>query len=290
MNRQITFSFCLIALIVLAISGCNQADNSGQVDKATSSVKETAPAPSKQAVAALNKPAKQCSLTMGWDPWEPYQFYTVDDKVAGLEIELLTAIADEAGCDLKFEQKSWMKLLNAIRQGSIDLLGSASKTDAREKFAYFSNNYRSESFVLYVRKGEADKYANLTLEQMLNTDFKLGVTEDYVYGEQVSQLRDAAATKDKFVNVPLPEVNYYNLVQNNIDGFLEDPFVAAFTIKRKGLQDEIEALPLEIHSGDVALMFSKKTVSPETVEAFNQAIAKLKQDGTYQSILDKYSF
>ena len=77
-------------------------------------------------------------------------------------------------------------------------------------------------------------------------------------------------------------------LQNQIDGFLEDPFVAAFTIKRKGLHGQIEAHPLEIHSGSVAMMFSKKTVDEKTVIAFNQALDRLQKNGEYQKILTKY--
>jgi len=182
-----------------------------------------------------------------------------------------------------------MKLLHGIRSGSIDMVAGASKTKSREKFAYFSDNYRHESFILYVRAGETEKYANKTLKELLDGEFKLGVTEDYIYGQQANDLQDDPIYKNKFVYVPMTEMNYFNLLQNQIDGFLEDPFVAAFTIKRKGLQGQIEAHPLEVHSGDVAMMFSKKSVQKETVTAFNQALARLKENGEYQKILAKYS-
>jgi len=249
------------------------------------------PAPQNQAAdkAKANVLKSGCQLNMGWDPWEPYQYLTPDDEVRGLEIDLITAIATEAGCNINFVQKTWMKLLHDIRDGNLDLVAGASKTKAREEFAIFSDYYRHESFILYVRAGESEKYANKSLKELLDGEYKLGVTEDYIYGDQVNMLQDDPEYESKFVYVPLTEVNYYNLLQNQIDGFLEDPFVAAFTIKRKGLQGQIEALPLEVHSGDVAIMFSKKSVKPETVVAFNQALARLKENGEYQKILTKYS-
>ncbi|TQV89235.1 substrate-binding periplasmic protein [Aliikangiella coralliicola] len=274
MKRKLLFG--LLSCFVLVLAGCGEAPEPKKPQ-----VKKEAAKPS--IIAA------KCQLNMGWDPWEPYQYLTPDDKVQGLEIDLVSAMAKEAGCDLNFVQKNWMNLLNGIRNGSIDMLGGASRTTAREKFAHFSDNYRHESFILYVRKGESGKYSELNLKQLLDGDFRLGVTQDYIYGEQVSELQDNESYQGKFVSVPTTEVNYYNLVQNQIDGFLEDPFVAAYTIKRKGLQDDIEQHPLEVHSGDVAIMFSKKSVKQETVDAFNKALAKLKQNGEYQKILAKYS-
>ncbi len=229
-----------------------------------------------------------CQLNMGWDPWEPYQYLTPDDQVRGLDIDLVKAIANEAGCNVNYIQKSWMALLQDLKDGNVDLLAGASKNKSREEFAYFSNEYRHESFILYVRAGETEKYTNKTLRGLLETDFKLGVTEDYIYGDVATALQDDPLFKSKFVYVPVTEVNYYNLLQHKIDGFLEDPFVAAFTIKRKALQGQIEAHPIEIHSGDVAIMFSKKSVKAETVADFNQALIRLKDSGEYQNILSKY--
>ncbi len=282
MNKTVIFS--LLGCFLFLIASCSDSNQSAKEEP------QKKIATSTQAEKTPVKKKSNCKLTMGWDPWEPYQYLTVDDTVSGLEIELVSAIAKEADCELTFEQKSWMKLLNGIRSGTIDMLGGASKTEARETFAHFSDDYRHESFVLYVRSGEEKKFANKSLKEILEGDFKLGVTEDYIYGKEVSSLQDLPTLKAKFVSVPTSEVNYYNLVQNHIDGFLEDPFVAGYTIKRKGLQDEIMKLPIVIHSGDVALMFSKKSVQQETVEAFNQALKRLKASGVYDKILEKYSF
>jgi len=270
----------VLAISMLFLTSCEQQPS----DKSS-----TQPIETTQSEAQALPKVIDCQLTMGWDPWEPYQYLTPDDEVKGLEIELVSAMAREAGCSVTFVQKDWMNLLNGIRAGNIDMLGGASKTVNRGKFAYFSDDYRHESFILYLRAGEQEKYSNMSLTQLLEQNFRLGVTQDYIYGEKVSKLQDNEAFAANFVSVPTTEVNYYNLLQHQIDGFLEDPFVAAYTIKRKGLQGQIQAHTIEVHSGDVAIMFSKKSVAPETVEGFNQGLKNLKASGEYQAILAKYS-
>jgi polar amino acid transport system substrate-binding protein len=226
---------------------------------------------------------------MGWDPWEPYQYLSPDDKVRGLEIELISAIASNAGCAVTFVQNDWMNLLKGIRDGSVDMLGGASKTAAREEFSLFSDPYRKESFVLYVRTEQLESYAGKSLEDLLDEKFRLGVTEDYIYGDEISKLQDNENYQSQIISVPISEVNYYNLTQQQVDGFLEDPFVATYTVKRKGLVSQISATSITVESGDVALMFSKKSVKPAVVEAFNKGLAALKSSGEYRKILDKYS-
>ena len=274
MKRLYAFNFLSCLLLVLAACSESPDANQAQVQKEqTESVGVT----------------PQCHLTMGWDPWAPYQYITPEDEVKGLEIDLVNAMAIEAGCDVSYAQDNWMNLLNGIRDGRIDLLGGATKTESRESYAIFSDNYRDESFHLYVRSEDLEKFADKSLEELLEGGFILGITEDYVYGDLVSALLDDERFSTKLITVPIPEVNYFNLTQNVIDGFLEDPFVAAYEIRRKGLQGQIKSASIDIHSGDVAVMFSRKSVQPATVEAFNKALAKIKDSGEYQKILDKYS-
>lgn len=240
-----------------------------------------------------NEPAKTeepaCNLTMGWDPWEPYQYLTPDNKVRGLEIDLISSIAKEAGCTIKFVQNDWMRLLKGIRNGSIDMLGGASKTASREKFAIFSDPYRRESFVLYIRSDQQEEFFGKSLQQLIENKFMLGVTEDYMYGDEVLDMQDNQNVVGQIIGVPITEMNYFNLLQHQIDGFLEDPFVAAYTIKRKGLSEKIVATSIEFESGDVSFMFSKASVTPATVEAFNRGLKVIKESGTYDEILKKYS-
>ena len=267
--------FCLVTCLVFILTACGERPDPNKVN-------------SQKATPEVVLAPVRCNLTMGWDPWEPYQYLSLDDEVKGLEVDLISAMANEAGCDITFVQDSWMNLLAGIRNGNIDMLGGATKTNSREKFARFSNSYRHESFLLYVRAGEPAEYADRSLKELLEDGFRLGITQDYIYGEQVNAIQDDENLSSKLVSVPITEVNYYNLTQGHIDGFLEDPFVAAFTIKRKGLQGQIEALDIEIHSGDVSIIFSKESVTQETVEAFNNALVKLEESGQYEKILARY--
>ncbi len=274
-----TTQYLILILGILFVFSCGEQTEQQKAETPPAAVAEKAP--------IVEKP--ECKLTLGWDPWEPYQYLTPDDKVQGLEIDLITAMADQVGCQVDFVQHDWMHLLQGIKDGSIDMLGGASETEQRKSFAYFSAPYRHESFVLYVRSSDVEKYNSQTLTQLLDNQFRVGVTEDYIYGDQVSDIQDEEKYQPLIVTVPITEVNYYNLIQNNIDGFLEDPFVAGYTIKRKGLSSQINATDIEVNSGYVSIMFSKASVKPETVEQFNQALESIKASGEYQKILDKYS-
>ncbi len=278
MKKQWLFN--LVACLFFVLMACGEKPASTATEVQVADATETVPEP------AVVMP--ECDLKLGWDPWAPYQYLTPEDEVKGLDVDLISAMAAEAGCDITFVQDNWMNLLNGIRNGDIDILGGATRTDSREEFGLFSDNYRHETFSLYIRPDESEKFADKNLKGLLEAGFRLGVTQDYLYCPQINVLQDDEKFSSQFVSVPITEVNYYNLTEGYIDGFLEDPFVAAFTIRRKGLQGQIEALALEISSGDVSIIFSKQSVKEETVQLFNNALAKLKETGEYDRILAKY--
>ncbi|MCG8432825.1 MAG: transporter substrate-binding domain-containing protein [Gammaproteobacteria bacterium] len=259
--------FCL----TLFLSSCADRDESGQSSADTT-----------------QSDAAECRLVMGWDPWEPYQYMDVEGNIIGLDVELVSAIVEKAGCGLSFAEGNWSQLLAKLRDGEIDLLAGATRTASREQFAFFSEPYRNESFVLYVRAGELQKYPDATLNGVLEKDFRLGVTLDYIYGDEVSALQSDPNFSDSFVDAPISELNYSKLTDFEIDGFLEDPIVASAILRRKGLRDEIVAHPLEIESGVVHLMLSRASLDEQFVASLDEGLRGLLADGTLEAILAKY--
>jgi ABC-type amino acid transport substrate-binding protein len=54
-----------------------------------------------------------------------------------------------------------------------------------------------------------------------------------------------------------------------------------------GLQNKMEIL-MPIYSDNIYLMFSKKSMSPDIVKAFNSNLAELRESGAYDQIMNKY--
>ncbi len=248
-----------------------------------------------EAVAEMAEGAAEltgdCELVMGWDPYEPYQFADLDGNVRGLDIELVQEMASQAGCSLSFSQKDWAGLLADLRDGKVSILAGASRIAERESYALFSKPYRKESFALYVRAGEADNWQAETLAELVAppVNMRIGITDGYLYGVDVDKLLDDANLGKKFTSAPFSEAHAANLMEKRIDGMLEDPFVATAMIRRKALSDFIIRTGMQIDTGEVALMFSKASVSSDTVAAFDAALEAMRKDGRYDAIIKRYS-
>jgi polar amino acid transport system substrate-binding protein len=233
---------------------------------------------------------KHCQFVLGFDAWEPYQYLDVGDRVAGLDIELVTAVIEGMGCQLTYQQGTWVDLLMALKQGKVDILLGASKTEAREQFALFSDSYRMEEFSIYIRNGDDVRAGYKTLDEFIQNVSRMGIVEDYVYGPDVSMLLDDAKTSKYFMNAIMGEINVARLLDEDIDGYLEDSFVGASLLRRKALSNFIVAHGITIQTGSAYVMFSKKAVTQEQLSEFNIHLATVKNSQIYQDILFKYSY
>jgi polar amino acid transport system substrate-binding protein len=232
-------------------------------------------------------PSDDCVLTMGWDPWEPYHYEDIDGSVRGLEVDLIQTIAAGAGCRVEFQRGDWASLLRALTAGEIDVLGGATPTPEREDYARFSAPYRDELFRLYVRAGEASNHPGESLAELLAGGMRLGVTQGYYYGEAVTALQDGEHAP-RFVESAEAEFNFVALIENAVDGVLEDPHVASAILRRRGWQDQVEVHPLDLGSSQVSLMYSRASVDDALAERLDRSLAALKASGEIQAIIARY--
>lgn len=234
------------------------------------------------------EPTPSCVLKLGYEAWEPYQYTNLDNKAAGLDIELLQAVLDKMGCTMQTQQGSWTELMAAVKSGELDMLAGASQTEARRIFANFSDPYRTEQFTLFIRSADSASYPQTTLTDFILAGHKVGIISDYFYGDDLAEMAGQDAYKANFVEASLGELNVARLLDGDIDGMLEDSFVARSMLKRKGLEKQIGPHSITLASSDVFVMFSKVAVPAERVQAFNQALMQIRQDGSYQQIVGRY--
>ena len=266
-----------LSLAVFGLSGCSQ-ETPPPATSATDRPETAAPPPASE---------PSCRLTMGWDPWEPYHYLDPAGEERGLDVELVSAIAASADCEIEFERDSWASLLRRVAAGEVDLVSGATQTPERDEYAQFSDPYRQEAFVLFTRSGGDDRFTGSTLAEMLTDGMRIGVTDGYLYGELVENLRDDPRFTEQFVVADIGETNATRLMNGEIDGFLEDRFVAAAVIRRRGLEDDVNA-GLVISSNDVRLMFSRASVDPTLIARFNESMAGLRRDGDFDAIQSRY--
>jgi polar amino acid transport system substrate-binding protein len=230
-----------------------------------------------------------CLLRVAWEPYDPYTFVNSDGILTGADIELIKAVAQEIGCELSFRGMPWNRILLEIQKGAVDVTSSASWTEERNEWAWFSAPYRKPEVALFVRDGESRKHQLTSLAEIPRAGFRLGLIEGYFLGDEVASLMADPAFAILVEGAADYAVNLTKLLHGRIDGFLvDDVLVLHAEARALGVLDAVERHPLQIEGVNLHYMFSRQSVPRDIVEAFDQALARMRAEGELDRIFQEF--
>ena len=231
----------------------------------------------------------------GWYPWDPYQYRVVTNdttQLTGLDTQLLRAAFQRMGYEVTSDEVSWGQHQQDIKEGRRDIAAGAFKNPERAEYAYYSAPYRIESDVLFVRTSDAGRWhfenADELLQQWRMQPFRLGVVEGFYYGPTLAAYMNDPANTSNIISVGNEVANFENLLAGKIDGFVADRLVGATLAWRNDWQAQVTEVLPPVFEGDIHVIFSKKTTTPELVAAFNKSMSALRQSGQYNLVVHAY--
>lgn len=220
------------------------------------------------------KTVKEGVLTMATNAtFPPYEYYE-GSEIIGIDKEIAEAVANKLGLELKIEDMEFNSIIIAVTQGKADIgLAGMTVTDERKEAVDFSDSYATGIQAVIVPEDSEIK----SIDDL--TGKKIGV--------QLATTGDIYA-KDDFGE---ENVEAYNkgadavmaLKQGKVDAVIIDNQPALSFVKST---DGLKLLETEYAVEDYAAAIAKG--NDALVTAVNGALAELKEDGTIQSVIDKY--
>ena len=250
------------ALAALALVACSKTESPPAV----------ASAPSAPAAARV--------YVVGTDAaYAPFESQNEKGEIVGFDIDIVNAVAKQAGIEVKFVNTPWEGIFNALNQGDRDLLvSSITITDERKQTMDFSDPYFDANQLIAVpNDSKVTRFDDL---KSLKVGVQTGTTGD----EAVAKLQGKSSTNIKrFESTPLAlkeleggGVNavvadngvVINYVANNAGAKFKTVSDAAFVPEHYGI--------------------AVKKGNAELLAKLNQGLAAIKADGTYERIRAKY--
>ncbi|WP_430474631.1 TRIC cation channel family protein [Thalassospira lucentensis] len=233
-------------------------------------------------------------LRVGWYPSHPYQYTHLQhgtESLTGLDIELTREILKRAGYSTTFIPTSWAQVQRDLRDGKVDMALGAFENPERSEYAYFSEAYRVETDSVFFQNGasiahNAESFAHV-VENIAAADGHIGVLDGYSYGIDVDQTI-SGTHNDRVVAYDSIEKALQSLEHGQIDALLSDQVFVESALIRDGYGNKIDRHSMPVFSGDIHAMFSRATVSQETVDDFNIALRTVRNDGTHDSIIQSF--
>lgn len=275
MKMKKIISLVAVAAMVLSMAACGSkdADSESKAPAANSAAEETS-APKEEA-----DQAEGGTLIMATNAaFPPYEF--VDgDEIVGIDAEIAQAIAEDLGMTLQIDDMDFDSIVTAVQTGKADMgVAGMTVTEDRLKNVNFTDSYATGVQVIIVTE-DSDITGPDDLEGKL-----IGVqqgTTGHIYCADTPE--DGGYGEENVMAYPNGASAVEALKTGKVDCVVIDNEPAkAFVAANEGLK----ILDTEFVTEDYAIAIAKD--NEELLEQVNASLAKLKENGTLQDIIDKY--
>lgn len=208
----------------------------------------------------------------------PFTFVE-QDQLKGFEVDFMNAIAKETGDEIEFQTMSFSGLVGALESGRIDTIANQiTITPEREAKFAFTQPYVFDGAQVVVRKGNESEIGGV--EGLKGKSVAVNVGSNF---EQL--LRELPYAGE--IDIRTYESNIeQDTALGRVDAFVMDRVSASQVIKEKGLPLALAGKPFsEIRN---ALPFRNDDRGKALRDKIDQAIAKLKENGTLAQISQKW--
>ena len=211
----------------------------------------------------------------GNNDYPPYQLLDKDLNPTGFSIDLLKAIAQTMGLNIKIELGPWNQVRTELEQGKIDGLAAMSPSPERNKIVNFSTSYVSITHSLFIKKGsEIKSIEDLTNKQVIVV--KGDIMHDYLISNQITKY--IIPVKDYQAALRLLSVGEY-------DCALIPKLLGQFAINEFNLTN-IKPVGSIIKHREMAFGINKD--NPELLAQINDGLQIVKATGEYDQIYEKW--
>jgi polar amino acid transport system substrate-binding protein len=213
-------------------------------------------------------------LTMSTNAaFPPYEMTTDNGSFEGIDVEIAGAIAEKLGLELQIDDMDFDSALLAVQQGKSDIvMAGVSVTEDRKLVMDFSDTYATGTQVIIVPEGSevtADNLGDYMIGTQRATTGNIYCTDDYGDDHVIAYDNGLTAVQA--------------LVNGQVDCVVIDSAPAQeFVASNPGLV----ILDTEYVTEDYAIGMNKGNTA--LVDAVNNALKELTEDGTIQSIIDSY--
>ena len=255
------------------LTGCGSStDSTGEApaEGATTAAESTTGAAATSTVPTVTE-GKLIMATNAYFP--PYEYYE-GNEIVGIDVEIAEAIGEKLGLEVEVQDMEFDSIITAVSTGKADIgLAGMTVTPERQKNINFTDTYATGIQSVIVREDSDIQ----TIDDLQGK--KIGV--------QLSTTGDIKAS-EQFGEENVEKFNKGNdavmaLSQGKIDAVIIDNQPALSYVAST---DGLKILDTQYAEEEYAACIARG--NDALLDAVNGALAELKEDGTFQSILDKY--
>jgi polar amino acid transport system substrate-binding protein len=211
--------------------------------------------------------------------YAPFEFVDDSGKIVGLDPDLITAVAKQAGYEVEIKDMDFDGLIPAVGLNQIDVIAAGLViTKERQKKVSYTQAYSDESLVLVVKESENNIK---TLKDLQGKS--IGVETGTTSADIANGVKGA-----KVVNLDSSTV-FVHLVEGKVDAIKQTEAVAKYYINVTNKNNKLKIVGDSLVKKNANLIaFAVNKKNTKLLKELNGAIDELKKNGTYKNISEKW--
>ncbi len=199
--------------------------------------------------------------------------------LTGFSVEVVQELKKRVGNTSKIHLVPWVRGYKNVKSKPNQAIFTGSRNAARENIHHWIIHLTTRRSVFYAKKG-----SNLTISSIEDAKkYRIGVLRE---GNREKYLKTRGFNRLQSINSE--EQNIKKLFANRIELIFQSAIEAASNLKKINRKfDEIEP-KFTVFQNDSYLMMSKNGTPMETVQRWQKAAKKMKSDGTFKKIAEKW--
>ena len=216
--------------------------------------------------------------------YPPFSYVEPNGELAGFDIDIAKALGEAMGAEVTLVAQDWDGIIPALLAKKYDaIIASMSVTEERKKKVAFSNKYYQTPAKFIGKKGSMPTFSKEAVKGK-----KVGVQRATIHDRY---LTDNYGSDVDIKRYGTQDEAYLDLAAGRVDMLLADSVALSDGFLKKPEGADYEFIGPDLTDpqwfGDGAGIAIRKE-DTDLVEKFNMAIDKIRSDGTYKAIQDKY--
>ena len=210
--------------------------------------------------------------------YAPFEFKDSDQVYKGLDVDIINEVAKRSGWKMNQSFPGFDAAVNAVQSGSADaLMAGTTITEARKQVFTFSDPYFDTKIIVATTK--ANKISSYKDLKGKTVGVKNGTTSQTFLEENKNKYGFSIKTFDT------GDLMYNSLATGSVNAVMDDEAVIQYAIQQgQDLSLDIPGEPI----GSFGFSVKKGSKYEYLVDDFNKALAEMKEDGTYETIMNKW--
>ncbi|WP_411344445.1 substrate-binding periplasmic protein [Paenibacillus sp. WLX1005] len=276
-QRKSTLTLALVVVFTLVLSACGNAASTSSNAGSTGS-EEAATSSSGNELEQIKSAGVLKVGLMG--TYAPYNYLDSNKQVIGFDADIANEVAKRLGVKVEFTTQAFSGLIPSLQAGKFDaIISQVTITDERKQQLDFSDPYITNQVKIIVNENNTD-ITKLADFKGKNIGVGLGTNDEtYLRNEVLPQVGDFTIKTYNDVITTLQDLNV-----GRIDATINNIYALKPVVEENGFK--IKAVGDAIKSDQAGIAIRKN--NPELLESLNKALKDMKDDGTYNTIFEKW--